>query len=550
MDSISLLETPMFKSALESNKKVTQPVRHNNKEISIGGVRHTSAHRAGYRSVEEIPLGERSISDPGPILVKCNNNVFWDLSRIDLKSLLLPGTFFTDQSKYIVGLQLARHIAEIFSYGTTLKEKDIEALNTFQQDQYKFCKLKLFDYPAQCVFFDLVGSKLRHLLSEELVAELDAKQLQDYLLVKEGFINLQLNTEQKANIEKQVRVSAIKDAETVCNAQKYRYSHPDGMKGEIFVKATAPKIRGVLSKVLGEVARGGLQLQDAPEFIGYVPAEIASSLIDKSGFTDSTWSGNFLHGRYSHVLALAFLSREAGLTETTLKAVVAHGLWDDLLDQSPYAKIDIQQLGDHEYLIHDRNPFTVPFSPFAFQEMLCTGQVSSTLRQVAKLIAGLSACEYAMLTTSFQEKLTPERLLTMAQNIQLLEHIIALEHHNDIFEIKQYFDMPTFGLVPLEILELSSGWTLGQFTAFRQSNELSAFAAKKAFKRGDKVVSVTTHYDSPLYRLFGYAPVCQQEIKKLKDFDIQPAFTSYVAWPAKNHPCNRLRLTQAPGNNV
>ena len=539
MDMMSILETPIFESALESSKKVTQPVSRDNNVFSIGGVRHTSTTCADCRPVREIPIGKRSISDPGPILVKCNMNFFWDLSRIDLKSLLLPGTFFTERAKYITGLQLGDNIVEIIFQGSTTEGTDIQPLNAYQQYQYKFCKLKLFDYPAQFVFFDLVGSKLRRLLPEELVEELDSKQLQDYLSVKEGFINLQLTAEQKANIQDQVKVNDREDAKTVCNAQRYRYSQPNGMNGEIFVKATAPKIRGVLLKVLGELAQGGIPLQDAPEFIGYVPPEIANPLAEKSGFTDSNWSGNFLHGKYSHLLALAFLSREAGLTASTLKTFVTHDLWDDLLDQSPYSDIYIEELGDHEYWIHDRNPFTFPFNPFAFQEMLCTGQVSSTLRQIADLFERLSADEHAMLTTAFQEQLTPERLLSMAQNTQLLEHIIALEHHNDILQIKQHFTMPTFGLVPQEVLEENDGWTLGQFTEFNQSSELAAFAARRAFQRGDKVVAISKYFKNPLYQLIGSTDISQREIRKLQDFDVKPPFISFLVWPEKNAPANK-----------
>ncbi|WP_257264069.1 hypothetical protein [Endozoicomonas sp. ONNA2] len=536
MDSTSLSETAIFHSALECSKKLTQPVIYNNNVLSIGGIRHTSATGFDYRPVREIPIGKRSINDPGPILVKCNNNFFWDLSRIDLKSLLLPETFFTKRAKFVVGLQLGKSIAEVLFQGSTTEDADIRPLNVWQQYQYKFCKLKLFDYPAQFVFFDLIGSQLRRLLPEALVAELDSKQLQDYLSVKESFINPQLNEEQKASIQDQLKASVTEDVQTVCNAQQYRYSQPDGMNGEIFVKAFAPKIRGVLLKVLGELARGGIPLHDAPEFIGYVPPEIANPLAEKSGFLDSNWSGNFLHGKYSHLLALAFLSREAGLSASTLKAVVTHDLWDDLLDQSPYANIYLDQLGEHEFLIHDRNPFTFPCNPFAFQQMLCTGEVSSTLRQIADLFEGLSTCEQAMLSTAFQEQLTPERLLSMAQNTQLLEHIIALEHHNDILEIKQHFAVPTLGLVPREVLAEYDNWTPGQFVEFKHSSELLAFAAKRAFQRGDKVVAISNYFKNPLYQLIGSEETSQREIRKLQDFEVKPAFISFLVWPSQNAP--------------
>ncbi len=442
----------------------------------------------------------------------------------------------TERSKHIVGLQLGQHIAEISSRGTTLKEADIKPLNAFQQIQYKLCKLKMLDYPAQLSFFDLVGTKLRRLLPQKLVEELDSKQPLDYLSVKEGFINLQLTAPQKVNIQKQVKPSARNDAETVCNSQKYRYSQPDGAKGEKFVKATAPKTQGALLKVLGNLSQAGIQLRDAPEFIGYVPSEIANPLAAKSGFTDSNWSANFLHGKYSHLLALAFLSREAHLTASTLKAVVTHGLWNDLLDHSPYAEIDIEQLGNHEFLIHNRNPFTCPFNPFAFQEMLCTGQISSTLQQVAEIFDKLSASEHSLFTRAFQEEITPERLLQAAQNIQLLEHVIALEHHYDILEIKKYFTMPTFGLIPLEILEKNKSWTYGQFTDLEKSSELSAFAAKRAFKKGDKVVAISKHFKSPLCQIFGCQHFTQKEVKEMRDFDVKPAFTSFIVWPSKSAP--------------
>ena len=545
MDRLSFTETQKYQLVLSLENKVTFPITSDRQEPAIGGIRQDHIHGADhYRPLEDIPISKRSISDPGPILVKCNNNLFWDLSRIDLKSILLPGTFLTDRSRHIVGLQLGQHISRILSQGTSVKEYDIAPLNAFQQTQYKLCKLKLLDYPAQFGFFDLVGSNLRRLLPEELVEELDSIRPQDYLLIKEGFINLQLTEEQQDEINRQVKINARDDAETVCNAQKYRYSQPDGIKGEKFVKATAPRAQGVLRKVLAELAQGGIQLQQAPEFIGYVPSEIANTLVGKSGFTDSNWSANFLHGKYSHLLALAFLSREARLTASTLNAIVTHNLWNDLLDDSPYAEIDIEQLGDHEYWIHDRNPFTCPFNPFAFQEMLCTGQISSTLRQISEILEGLPTDEYSMFTDAFQEPVTPERLLQMAQNIQLLEHIIALEHHNDIFDIKQHFTMPTFGLVPQEILEQDDGWTLGQFTDLKQSDELKACAAMRAFQRGDKVVGISKYYEGPLCQIFGCVHFSQREIRKVKDFEVEPAFTSYIVWPAQRVPAHK---TSKPG---
>ncbi|WP_419832681.1 hypothetical protein [Endozoicomonas atrinae] len=160
MDRTSFTDNQKYQLALSSEKKVAFPVSLDNSEPSIGGVRQDRYHAIGtdYSPLGEIPISKRSISDPGPILVKCNKNLFWDLSRIDLKSLLLPGIFLTERSKNIVGLQLGQHIAEISSRGTTLKNADIKPLDAFQQTQYKLCKLKMLDYPAQLSFFDLVGT--------------------------------------------------------------------------------------------------------------------------------------------------------------------------------------------------------------------------------------------------------------------------------------------------------------------------------------------------------------------------------------------------------
>ncbi len=96
--------------------------------------------------------------------------------------------------------------------------------------------------------------------------------------------------------------------------------------------------------------------------------------------------------------------------------------------------------------------------------------------------------------------------------------------------------MPTFGLIPLEILEKNKSWTYGQFTYLEKSSELSAFAAKRAFKKGDKVVAISKHFKSPLCQIFGCQHFTQKEVKEMRDFDVKPAFTSFIVWPSKSAP--------------
>lgn len=535
MDRASFTDSQLYRQTLAAESQLCFPLTHKDQDLYQNGVvlRGRDLIDPKTSHPESKYLQQRATREIGPIFVSFKKYGLWDFSRLDIKTYIAPYAFLTPYSSQMVGRQIGKQVTKIINMGVTNQNASINGLTAQQKLTYKLCKLKMLDLPSQIRFFEDVGKMIKAELSASALICLADKKVTDYLSVKEGFINYRLNSNQKRQLEKNLKEQAKTAVGIVCTAQKYLYAQPNGKKGEDFVKAMAPEVHGKLLKAFGKLAQGGLQVQTAPEFIGFVPSQIADPIAAKAGFIDSNWSANFLHGKYSHLLALTFLSREANLTTNLLKVIVDEKLWGDLLDHSPYAEVNIEKIKAFEYMIHDRNPYTRPFNPFAFQEMLSTGQVSSTLRQLAAISKELPDDQHTMLSEAFKERITPERLNKMAENVQFLEHAIALEHHDDLLKIKKYFTLPTFGLVPLEYWVQSNGGTLGQFPNLEQSDEIAAFAARKALEKGHTVVGVSEepHKGDLLRHLFSCKRFTEHTIHKASDLKREPPFMSYIVWP-------------------
>ncbi|KEQ18453.1 hypothetical protein [Endozoicomonas numazuensis] len=69
------------------------------------------------------------------------------------------------------------------------------------------------------------------------------------------------------------------------------------------------------------------------ELLGFVPSKVANPKVRGSGFIDSHWSLNFLHGNETHLIQLVLLVEAGILDKDSLAYLVDHGLWGWVLDR-------------------------------------------------------------------------------------------------------------------------------------------------------------------------------------------------------------------------
>ncbi len=69
------------------------------------------------------------------------------------------------------------------------------------------------------------------------------------------------------------------------------------------------------------------------ELLGFVPSKVANPRVRGSGFIDSHWSLNFLHGNETHLIQLVLLVEAGILDKDSLAYMVDHGLWGWVLDR-------------------------------------------------------------------------------------------------------------------------------------------------------------------------------------------------------------------------
>ena len=209
---------------------------------------------------------------------------------------------------------------------------------------------------------------------------------------------------------------------------------------------TRKDIDGVLKEAMNTVcARSGSDLRtgSGPTYIGYIPSEVATGPAGDNGFLDSNWSRNFLHGKYSHALALTCLACLNGLDRCTLKTIVDNGLWTPILDSNPYV-VDVRFDPDHPSWIElNLKPAVEDManSPFKFQQLLTTGELSASLRDIKRVIllhdeAGQSGL-LAQLgkRMAMNEPLTLDGLTQITEHIDVLEKVVATKHLNSMRQV-------------------------------------------------------------------------------------------------------------------
>ena len=217
-----------------------------------------------------------------------------------------------------------------------------------------------------------------------------------------------------------------------------------GDPGEDFF--TRKDIDGVLREAMNIVcARSGSDLRtgSGPSYIGYIPSEVATGPAGENGFLDSNWSRNLLHGKYSHALALTCLACLHGLDRCTLKTIIDNGLWVPTLDSNPY-KADVR--------VDPMNPSWIELnlkpavedmanSPFKFQKLLTTGELSASLRDIKRVILLHDEAEQNGLLAqlgkrmAMNEPLTLDGLTQITEHIDVLEKVVATKHLNSMRQV-------------------------------------------------------------------------------------------------------------------
>ena len=222
-----------------------------------------------------------------------------------------------------------------------------------------------------------------------------------------------------------------------------------GEKGRFFSrKDTRDSLRTAMNEVCKE-SGSELQTGSSPVFIGYIHPAIAGSVASKNGFLDSNWSMNFLHGKFSHSLALTTLAQLAQLDRETLTTIVNNDLWNLILDTDPYQHVDTATPSDHKHYMLGKDAFErINCSAFKYHTLLTTGQLSASLCHIKDVIGLYPEERQAELLADFSIKmglegpLDMDKLTEMTNNIRVLEMVVSTKHLNSIERVREVF--PSF----------------------------------------------------------------------------------------------------------
>ena len=267
---------------------------------------------------------------------------------------------------------------------------------------------------------------------------------------------------------------------------------------------TREAINGVLKEAMNTVcAQSGSDLRpgSGPGFIGYVPPKIANSRAWDNGFLDSNWSLNFPHGKYPHALAITCLACLNGLDRRTLKAIIEHKVWVPIFDSNPYR-------ADIRFDQNDTSRITLNLkaavgdsanSPFKFQKLLTTGELSASLRDIKQVILLHSETRQNALLAqlgkrmAMSEPLTLGGLTELTEHIDVLEKVIATKHLNSIRQIVKCTSSQapaTGALYNPEERPFYSGSNSTVLGNFRYSLPLTKAKAKRCLAKGQRVEGV------------------------------------------------------------
>ena len=261
--------------------------------------------------------------------------------------------------------------------------------------------------------------------------------------------------------------------------------------GEDFFPRTA--IRGIVRQAMNTVCyqcNSNIRPGSSPLFIGQVSEEFAK-LASCNGFLNSNYGGNFLRGKYSYALALTCLASEAGLSQKVLTTILDQGQWGLIFDQKPDNTVDLQRASDDEPFFRLNLGKLLMFnSPFKLHGLLTTGQLSASLRDIATVIS-LSPEQGKLLAClgdrmKMPEPLTLTRLAQLADDIRVLEMVLATKHLNSMEQVNRA--MGNYGEEVLDPAQLCNDVPgIGNLT---DDHRLTRLKAKKCLAKGYQLIGI------------------------------------------------------------
>ncbi len=316
---------------------------------------------------------------------------------------------------------------------------------------------------------------------------------------------------------------------------------------------TRKAIDGVLKEAMNTVcARSGSDLRtgSGPTYIGYIPSEVATGPAGENGFLDSNWSRNLLHGKYSHALALTCLACLHGLDRCTLKTIIDNGLWTPILDSNPY-KADVRlDLNNPSSIQLNLKPAAEDManSPFKFQRLLTTGELSASLRDIKRVIllhdeAGQNGL-LAQLgkRMAMNEPLTLDGLTQITEHIDVLEKVVATKHLNSMRQVMKCASGRTPDSEALYNPEERPYYSPKNITLmgnFPSSEILARTKARHCLAKGQRVQGIGKNEQGNVEVL---------EITTHSDIDRCFSFIAYPSSPAR--PACRSPAGIEPGKSV
>ena len=266
--------------------------------------------------------------------------------------------------------------------------------------------------------------------------------------------------------------------------------------GEDFFPRTA--IRGIVRQAMDAAcyqSDSDIRPGSSPLFIGQVPEEFAK-LVSHVGFLDSNYGGNFLRGKYPNGLALTCLASGAGLRRKVLATILDHGQWGAMFDQNPDNTVDLLRASDGEpfFRLNLRRLLMFNNSPFKLHGLLTTGQISASLGDIATVIS-LSPEQDKLLARlgkrmKMPEPMTLTRLAQLADDIRVLEIVLATKHLNSMEQVNRamgnYGEIRDPGVISSYLEDGKPG--IGNFPA--NNHRLSRIKAKKCLANNYRIKGI------------------------------------------------------------
>ena len=284
-----------------------------------------------------------------PVLIETiNYNRGISFPELKESSLIFPELVLSESLCEYISLHKEREKAA-FAAGAARKVMDPEMLKRVVR-----CHEEMMNFPAHLPALAELGAELTSLLNEKQV-DIPSDPVPDRYSVKR-FVA-------KKNCD-----PADSESHVACLFDWYLSQQPvhhylAGYKTKeaFYSQEDTRDILRIALNRLCEHNGSDIRPGSAPVFIGFIPESIANSIAEKSGFLDSNWSANFLHGKYPHAMTLTTLTKLAQLNEETLKTIVQNDLWAAILDLNAYSskagittRTNELQPGESKYMLADR----------------------------------------------------------------------------------------------------------------------------------------------------------------------------------------------------